>query len=203
MVVTPAPTTPAPAPAAASSAAASSAAASSAAASSGAAVWHQEEGRVLDDDDISAMEEEDDGGLLEHDSSMDEEDDDDELELFMMTVLVALKEEMREDGPSDRLLKAIEEEEKRQQLWAPRRLKDESRCRFSQVTGVHFPNDAAFRRYFRMRRDSFVKFCNSLCDTVGRDEFRPEDSLGSSSQYQGVVKMAGGVVCGEVRVAIS
>jgi hypothetical protein len=56
-----------------------------------------------------------------------------------------------------------------------------------------------------MRGDSFFKFCNNICDTVGRgDEFRPENSLASStSEYQGAVKMAGEVVCGEeVRAAI-
>jgi hypothetical protein len=63
-------------------------------------------------------------------------------------MLLALREEMSEDGPSNRLLKAMEEEEKRRQ-WAPRRrmIKDEqSRRQFSEVIRVHFPHDNTFRR---------------------------------------------------------
>ena len=52
-----------------------------------------------------------------------------------------------------------------------------------------------------MRRDSFFKFCNTICDTVGREVFKPEDSL-DSTKYRGAVKESGGAVCGEVRVAI-
>ncbi len=48
-------------------------------------------------------------------------------DIVVLSMLLALREEMSEDGPSNRLvLKAMEEEEKRRQ-WAPIRIKDESR----------------------------------------------------------------------------
>jgi hypothetical protein len=68
-------------------------------------------------------------------------------------MLLALREEMSEEGPSNRLLKSMEEEEKRQQ-WAPRRgIKDENRRRFGDVIGLHFPHDNTERRYFRKRAE--------------------------------------------------
>ncbi len=50
--------------------------------------------------------------------------------IVILSILLALREEMSGDGPCNRLLKAMEEEEKRRQ-WAPRRIMNESRSRFS------------------------------------------------------------------------
>ena len=140
---------------------------------------------------------------MQEDHSMPDADfgefSDGDMELFM-TILVTMQEEMRDGGPSDRLLSALQHEEKRQH-WAPRTSKDKHRRMFSEVIGKHFANDVTFRRYFRMRRDSFVKLCNTLCATVGSLEFKPEEDL-RTRHYQGAVKVTGGAVCGEVRVAI-
>ena len=54
-----------------------------------------------------------------------------------------------------------------------------------------------------MGRDSFFKLCSLLRDAVGDDEFRPEEHLDAyNNQVKGAVKRSGGIICGEVRVAI-
>ncbi len=73
--------------------------------------------------------------------------------LIVLTILCILQEVLREDGPSDRCLMALEEEEKRQH-WS---LKYGGRRRVSEVIGVNFPSDSPFRRYLGMGRDKFFR----------------------------------------------
>lgn len=120
--------------------------------------------------------------------------------------MAILDVELNDPNGTIQSFKAILEEEEtrrcRRERRAPRRLKDASRKRFSQVISDDFP-EATFRRYFRMGRDSFFKLCNSIRQTVGDDEFRPEEHLDAyNSRLRGALKKSGGIICGEVRVAI-
>ena len=120
--------------------------------------------------------------------------------------MAILDVELNDPNGTIQSFKAILEEEEtrrcRRERRAPRRLKDASRKQFSQVISDDFP-EATFRRYFRMGRDSFFKLCNSIRQTVGDDEFRPEEHLDAyNSRLRGALKKSGGIICGEVRVAI-
>ncbi len=129
-----------------------------------------------------------------------------DLILFATLVLAVVQVELHDpDGSIQTFLSAVEEEEKRRQqseTTAPRRLKECTRKKFSQVISEEFP-EATFRRYFRMGRDSFFKLCNQICAEVGEDEFRPERCVDNFNRtYRGAVRKSGGAICGEVRVAI-
>ena len=127
----------------------------------------------------------------------EDEDEDDESFLRLLLILVS---SMEPGGFLHRMMCDLETAEVRS-LWAPRRLKQESSRKFSEVIDKHFATDPqCFRRYFRMTRNAFFKLCSTICSHVGEKEFRPEQQ--ERAVYRGAVKDAGGVVCGEVRVAI-
>ena len=109
------------------------------------------------------------------------------------------------NGPIQQFAKQLEEEEERRlksDNRQPRRIKDGGRKKFSAAISEEFP-ESVFRRYFRMGRDSFFRFCNKICETVGETEFIPERLIDDvNSAHRGAVKRSGGAICGEVRVAI-
>jgi hypothetical protein len=128
--------------------------------------------------------------------------EDKQKEIAGLFSLILLAEEMAEGGYAARALRALEVAEERSH-WDPRRSKPASDRKFSEVIGHHFGSDSLFKRYFRMNRECFNKLCSDISSKVGEEEFRPESSLGrDDDDYRGAVKDQGGVVSGEVRVAV-
>ena len=129
----------------------------------------------------------------------------DRREIDNLFTVILLAEELGPGGYADQTLRSQEIAEERSH-WLPRRMKPASDRKFSEVIGQHFASDALFKRYFRMNRDCFNSLCSDLCGKVGKEVFRPESSLGGGGEggedYRGAVKRQGGIVCGEVRVAV-
>lgn len=120
-------------------------------------------------------------------------------------VLHFLTEEALADDDM-RLVRAIELEERRR--LRKKRVRREGR-RFNQE--IDDLTDARFRRYFRLTRPSFAKFCVAMIDTVGVEVFKPEGSFDPvqlpgggvrPSTGGGAINTCGGSMSGEVRVAI-
>ena len=127
--------------------------------------------------------------------------------ILLAYLVVAIVEVELNDpnGAIQQFSKQLQEEEERRQRnenRLPRRIKDGTRKRFSVVISEEFPENI-FRRYFRMGRDSFFRFCNKICDAVGENHFMPERLMDDiNNAHRGAVRRSGGVICGEVRVAI-
>ena len=130
----------------------------------------------------------------------DEKTEEEEEVDFLFTLLL-VSEELSPGGFAGRALAALETAERRAS-WSPRRLKDPSRRKFSEVIGLHFEKDPTmFKRYFRMPKDCFELLVQQVRRKVKDDEFRPESSI-DHEEYRGAVKGQGGVICGEVRLAV-
>jgi DDE superfamily endonuclease len=132
-------------------------------------------------------------------------DDEEADEIDSLCTLIVLVNDLDPDGPSMQMLRALETA-KRRRDWVKRRVKSTTQRKFSEVIGKHFSstttNDAAFRRYFRMNKESFFKLCELITLKVGVDVFRPESSFPDVVSTRGSVKGSGGAICGEIRVAI-
>ena len=130
--------------------------------------------------------------------------DDEAKKIDKMIAMLILSRELDPDGPSMRMMNAIDTAERRRD-WGDRRNKSRKRRKFSEVIGKHFHSTTSddhlgFRRYFRMTKDSFFKLCELITSKVGVAEFKPESLCGDFAK--GSVKEAGGAICGEIRVAI-
>ena len=65
--------------------------------------------------------------------------------------------------------------------------------------------DAVFKRMFRMNKASFGNLCSRICLAVGEETFLSESHLATRSQprTQEATQTVGGVVCGEIKVALT
>jgi hypothetical protein len=87
-----------------------------------------------------------------------------------------------------------------------------SRCRTPRVmrkTWSEFRDsidNLVFRRMFRMSKSTFGRLCEKICETVGEEDFRPEEFVQSGAylpRLQNANNYNGGFISGNLKVAIA
>ena len=126
-------------------------------------------------------------------------DANDILDTFMLTTVLVLT------------LEAIELIEKEELILLQDHIKEQRRlCRSLPMEKTrptwagfcHRISDSHFRRQFRMTRNAFTHLCSLISTVVGPDQFRPEIG-GTSSRNSASLLNRGGLIPGEIKVAIS
>lgn len=130
-------------------------------------------------------------------------DDDEDILMILKTLELLLfflehQQQVLEERIEE-LEKDINREYRRMNGSIPGR-KDKRKSFGDIITGV---SDKMFRRMFRMKRESFFKLCWIICDKVGDETFKLENTNGRKRKRTNkATEFHGGEVSGEVKLAI-